>query len=79
MSKNISSGVVTALITPFKNQDIDWESLEKLVEDQVRQGVDGFVVNGTTAESPSLSVDEVKKIYSFVKERASCHTSNRSK
>ncbi len=70
MSKKISSGVVTALITPFKNQDIDWESLEKLVEDQVRQGVDGFVVNGTTAESPSLSVDEVKRIYSFVKERA---------
>lgn len=70
MSKKISSGVVTALITPFKNQQIDWDSLDKLVSDQIQQGVDGFVVNGTTAESPSLSVEEVKKIYPFVKERA---------
>lgn len=70
MSKKISSGVVTALITPFQNQEIDWASLERLVADQIQQGVDGFVVNGTTAESPSLSVDEVKKIYEFVKSKA---------
>lgn len=70
MSKKISSGVVTALVTPFKEQKIDWESLERLVADQLSQGVDGFVVNGTTAESPSLSVEEVKALFPFIKERA---------
>lgn len=62
--------MVTALITPFKGNEIDWESLESLVADQLKQNVDGFVINGTTAESPSLNVEEVKQIYAFVKERA---------
>lgn len=70
MSKKISTGVVTALVTPFKGNEIDWASFEKLLANQLEQGVDGFVVNGTTAESPSLKLDEVKEIYNFVKERA---------
>lgn len=70
MSKKISSGVVTALITPFKNNQIDWESFEKLISDQLKQNVDGFVINGTTAESPSLTLKEVKEIYIFVSTRA---------
>lgn len=71
MSKKVSSGVVTALVTPLKNNEIDWSSLEKLVDFQVKNGVDGFVINGTTAESPNLSLKEVKDIYNFVKPRAS--------
>lgn len=74
MSKKISSGVVTALVTPFNQNEIDWASLERLVEFQVKNGVDGFVVNGTTAESPNLNVKEVKEIYNFVKSRISNQT-----
>lgn len=74
MSKKISSGVVTALVTPFKNNQIDWASLEKLLEFQIKNGVDGFVVNGTTAESPNLNVKEVKEIYNFVKSRTTNQT-----
>lgn len=61
------TGVLTALVTPFKNGEIDWASLKKLVRQQLDGGVQGFVVSGTTGESPTLSKDEKKKIFEFVK------------
>ena len=42
-------GVFTALITPFKNGKIDFQSLEKLVQYQIKNQTTGFVINGTTA------------------------------
>ncbi len=48
----------TALVTPFKNNKIDEESLERLVEFQVKNGVSGIVPCGTTGESPTLSHEE---------------------
>jgi len=67
---SIKGGLITALITPFKEDfSIDFDSLEKLVEQQVDGGVEGFVISGTTAESPNLSMEEVISIFKFVKER----------
>lgn len=66
MSKSFK-GVFTALITPFKNQKVDYVSLEKLVNQQLAGKIEGFVVNGTTAESPCLSDSEVSEIFKNVK------------
>jgi len=51
-------GSITALITPFRNGDIDWAAFDKLVEWQIECGTDGLVPCGTTGESPTLSHDE---------------------
>lgn len=60
---NKFEGVITALVTPFKNGAVDYESFRRLLKDQIKQGVSGFVVNGTTGESPTLTVEEVQKLY----------------
>ncbi len=60
-------GVFSALVTPFIQTNgvlqVDHESLEKLVRYQIENGINGFVINGTTAESPTLNKTEVQKIF----------------
>jgi 4-hydroxy-tetrahydrodipicolinate synthase len=63
------SGVFTALVTPFKDGEIDWVSLERLIRAQLERGIDGFVVCGTTGESPTLSDAEKEKLFGFVKSK----------
>ena len=52
------SGVYTAIVTPFKEGQLDLEALERLIESQIAGGVAGIVPCGTTGESPTLSLDE---------------------
>ncbi len=66
-------GVFSALVTPFENGEVDYASLEKLVDYQINQGIQGLVVNGTTAESPTLSAGEVKKIFFLVRALVGIH------
>jgi 4-hydroxy-tetrahydrodipicolinate synthase len=59
----------TALATPFRNQSIDWEGMEKLVEFQIAAGISGILAVGTTGESPTLNWDEHNKVIEFVARR----------
>ena len=51
-------GTYTAIVTPFKNGRIDESTLQRLVEFQVKGGVDGIVPVGTTGESPTVTYEE---------------------
>ncbi|MBF0614722.1 MAG: 4-hydroxy-tetrahydrodipicolinate synthase [Magnetococcales bacterium] len=55
-------GVFTALITPFRNHQVDQEALKHLVEFQIANGVNGLVPCGTTGESATLSHEEHKEV-----------------
>ena len=55
-------GVFTALITPFKDSQVDEEAFAKLVEWQISEGVHGLVPCGTTGESPTLTYQEHKRV-----------------
>ncbi len=52
------TGTYTALVTPFRDDQIDRESFRALIEHQIKGGVDGVVPVGTTGESPTVSYDE---------------------
>ena len=64
-NKFIGTGV--ALITPFNSDfSVDYSSLEKLVEYNILNGIDYLVINGTTAESPTINSFERDKIINTV-------------
>jgi 4-hydroxy-tetrahydrodipicolinate synthase len=62
--------VYTAIVTPFKNGEVDFSSLEKLVDQQIAAGVSGIVAVGTTGESPTLDLSEHLAVVAAVVERA---------
>jgi 4-hydroxy-tetrahydrodipicolinate synthase len=52
------TGTYTAIVTPFDAGTIDQPALKKLIDGQIRAGVDGIVPVGTTGESPTVSYEE---------------------
>lgn len=60
---SIFSGVMTALITPFKDGAVDHDALARLVERQVTAGIHGLVPCGTTGEASTVSDDERLAIF----------------
>jgi 4-hydroxy-tetrahydrodipicolinate synthase len=63
------SGAMTALITPFKNGEIDEISLCRLVDMQIEAGINGLVPCGTTGESVTMTEDEQARVISLVIEQ----------
>ena len=66
MAQPIFEGVATALITPFKDDEIDWQAFERIIEFQIENGVDALVVCGTTGEGSTLSDEEHRQCIKFV-------------
>src|SRR5438105_10387785 len=56
------SGTFTAVVTPFRNGDVDFAGFEKLVEAQIAAGITGLVAVGTTGESPTWTHDEKHEV-----------------
>jgi 4-hydroxy-tetrahydrodipicolinate synthase len=67
------SGSMVALVTPFKDGKVDWQSLEDLIEFHIQSGTHGIVPCGTTGESATLSHEEhdsvVKTVVKTVNKR----------
>ena len=59
--------VYTALITPFNDDfSINYEVLEYIINVSIKSGINGFVVNGTTGEASTLTMDEKRSLVEFV-------------
>jgi len=62
-------GSFPALVTPFKNNEVDYNSLEKLLNFHLENKTDGLVLLGTSAESPTLANDEKENLLRFCVQR----------
>jgi 4-hydroxy-tetrahydrodipicolinate synthase len=56
--KIMFAGTYTAIVTPFKSGGVDETALNRLIQLQIRGGVDGIVPVGTTGESPTVDIEE---------------------
>lgn len=64
------AGTHTAIVTPFRNGQLDEEALKKIVDFQFDNGVTGVVPCGTTGESPTLDYDEHEQVVKLTVEFA---------
>lgn len=67
-------GSIPPLVTPFKNGEVDFDAYAGLVEFQIREGSHGVLVNGTTSEPSSLTVEERNRIVDVAVEAANGKT-----
>ena len=58
-------GSIPAIITPFSNGEVDYDCFEQLLKWQIKSGISGVTVCGTTGESPTLSHDEHMQLVEF--------------
>ena len=65
----IFKGVGTALITPTNANGIDFENLEKLIDFQIKEGVNALIIAGTTGEGSTLDDKEHKELLKFSKDK----------
>ncbi len=62
-------GSMVAIVTPFKDGELDFDTLGKLIDFQVKNGTDAIVPCGTTGESPTLTHQEHDRVVQYVVEK----------
>ena len=66
MKKTIFKGAGVALVTPMnKDGSVNYETLEQLIEFQIKNGTDAIITCGTTGESATLTSEEKRKVIKF--------------
>ena len=58
MKKILFQGCGTAIATPFNEEGVNLEEFARLVEDQIKNGVDALIVCGTTGEASTMTEEE---------------------
>ncbi len=69
MKNTIFTGAATAIITPMRENGVDYESFGKLIDWQIENGIDAIVVAGTTGEASTLTDEEHRECIRFAVER----------
>ena len=69
LKKTVFRGAATALITPFRNGEVDYISLSRLIDRQIASGIDALVITGTTGESCTLNDGEHRSVLRFALEK----------
>ena len=72
--KEIFRGTATALITPFRDGEIDYPALYSIIDAQISAGIDALVIGGTTGEAATLDEDERYRLYSSAAEHINGRT-----
>lgn len=67
---NCFSGVITAMITPFKDGKVNFDALGKLIDFQIEAGADALVILGTTGEPSTMTEDEKEETVRFAVKKA---------
>lgn len=67
--KTVFEGAAVAIVTPFKNDKVDYESLGKIIDFQINKGTDAVVVCGTTGESSTLTDEEHVEAIAYTVDR----------
>lgn len=70
MKKTVFRGIATALVTPFREDQVDYEAFGRLIDWQIASGVNALVACGTTGESSTLTDDEHREAIAFAVRRA---------
>ena len=70
MKQSIFKGAATAIITPMKRGEVDYDALRRLVDFQIENGIDALVAAGTTGESSTLTDEEHVEVIKTVVDRA---------
>lgn len=65
MKTPIFTGACTAIVTPFREYEVDYDKMAELIEQQVAGGISAFLVCGTTGENATQPIDDHEKLVGF--------------